>query len=304
MRNNPAFSIVITTYNRVSLVRRAIRSALGQQFKNPEVIVVDDASTDGTAEYIQKEFPEIRYLRQETNRGAGAGRNWGIREATNPWVVILDDDDELLSSALKDIAHQIILSDNANSFPVLQFAHSNGSIPEPYLLIRIEHYLRGILKGDFIPVINRNVFIERGFAYSETLSVGEHLLWWRIAQLYGIPTWSKQVAVIHDDAPIRLTSPVNQIKRAKAYAELQELTLKEFGELLEAQYPSIYQTKCLGAATYWLLAGNRLRAREYASTMLRDKPSVKPAILWVLSFMPYYLIRRTFLAYRQLARGV
>jgi len=86
------FSIVIPTYNRKDLLRRCLAAATNQDYPDYEVIVVDDGSTDGTGEMVQREFPQVRYIRQEPNRGPAAARNRGIEAATGEIVAFTDDD--------------------------------------------------------------------------------------------------------------------------------------------------------------------------------------------------------------------
>ena len=84
------------TYNRRLLVERAIRSVLAQTRRVDEVIVIDDGSTDGTAEALQALFGEqIRYVWQE-NRGVSSARNHGLRIARGRYLTLLDSDDEWL----------------------------------------------------------------------------------------------------------------------------------------------------------------------------------------------------------------
>jgi len=78
------FSIVIPTYNRKDTLRRCLAAATSQDYPDYEVIVVDDASTDGTDEMVRREFPQVRYIRQEPNRGPAAARNRGIEAAGHP----------------------------------------------------------------------------------------------------------------------------------------------------------------------------------------------------------------------------
>ena len=85
-------SVVIPTYNRAAKVVEAVRSVLGQEQVDLEVIVIDDGSTDTTAQALGPWLDRIRYIRKE-NGGVSSARNRGIREATGKWVAFLDSDD-------------------------------------------------------------------------------------------------------------------------------------------------------------------------------------------------------------------
>lgn len=90
----PMVSIIIPCFNYARFLSEAIDSALGQTYEECEVIVVDDGSTDNSAEVAQKYGKSIRYLYQE-NQGHSAARNTGIRMARGEFVVFLDADDVL-----------------------------------------------------------------------------------------------------------------------------------------------------------------------------------------------------------------
>ena len=100
------FSVVIPTYNRAELVLRAVRSALDQA-PQPEIVVVDDGSTDGTAEAVAAlDDPRVLYRTQD-RAGGTAARNTGAAASSGRFVAFLDDDDELLprwSSTLASLA--------------------------------------------------------------------------------------------------------------------------------------------------------------------------------------------------------
>ena len=87
-------SVVIPTYNNGPLVRRAVRSALAQTRPPYEVIVVDDGSTDGTAERLKAEFPDQITYHWQPNGGPSRARNTGVKLSTGDWVAFLDADDE------------------------------------------------------------------------------------------------------------------------------------------------------------------------------------------------------------------
>lgn len=91
----PLVSVVIPTFNRSALLVRAIRSVQQQTYQNLEIIVVDDASSDNTAQAVAAiQDSRIRYVRHASNRGGSAARNTGIREAAGEYIAFLDDDDE------------------------------------------------------------------------------------------------------------------------------------------------------------------------------------------------------------------
>jgi len=97
----PRFSIVITCHNQAQFIAEAISSALSQTFSDKEVIVVDDASTDESAEIVEKFAPDIRLVRLQNNVGAARARNVGAENSTGDYLVFLDGDDLLLPWALE-----------------------------------------------------------------------------------------------------------------------------------------------------------------------------------------------------------
>ncbi len=99
---SPTVSVVVPTYNRAGYVVEAVESVLAQTFRDLEVIVVDDGSTDGTAKALAPYLDRIRYVRQE-NRGLAAARNRGIREATGEFVAFLDSDDRFEPGLLRAV---------------------------------------------------------------------------------------------------------------------------------------------------------------------------------------------------------
>jgi len=99
-QNEPLVSVVIPTYNRCGYLQQAIESVLSQSCGDFEVIVVDDGSTDETAQVIAKFSDErVRYLYQ-SNAGRSAARNWGMGAARGMYLAFLDDDDLYLPHKL------------------------------------------------------------------------------------------------------------------------------------------------------------------------------------------------------------
>lgn len=98
----PTVSVVIPTYNRAELLKRAINSVLRQTFEDFELIVVDDASSDNTPEVVESiKDGRIQYVRLEKNSGGPVARNTGIKKARGRFIALLDDDDEWLPNRLE-----------------------------------------------------------------------------------------------------------------------------------------------------------------------------------------------------------
>lgn len=94
---DPLVTIGITAYNAEDSIAKAIESALLQDWKPIEIVVVDDYSTDGTVASVEAaaaRHDEVRLIRHDRNLGAGAARNTIIREAAGEFIAFFDDDDE------------------------------------------------------------------------------------------------------------------------------------------------------------------------------------------------------------------
>lgn len=99
----PSVSVIVTTYNRANYIKEAIDSVLSQTFRDWELIVVDDGSTDGTSEILHT-FSEldkrICWMRQP-NAGSAASRNAALARARGNYISFLDDDDRWLPEKLE-----------------------------------------------------------------------------------------------------------------------------------------------------------------------------------------------------------
>ncbi len=88
----PKVSVIIPTYNRSHYVGEAIDSVLGQTFKDLEIIIVDDGSTDNTKQVLKNYASRIQYIFQE-KKGRAEARNQGMMAAKGEYITFLDDDD-------------------------------------------------------------------------------------------------------------------------------------------------------------------------------------------------------------------
>lgn len=117
MSDSPFFSVIIPTYNRSTLLCRAIDSVVSQTFPDWEIIIVDDGSTDDTKQKIEGyQLKNLVYIYQE-NKERSAARNRGIEEAKGQYICFLDDDDVFLANHF-EVLHSAI---KKQGFPVAVF---------------------------------------------------------------------------------------------------------------------------------------------------------------------------------------
>lgn len=88
-------SIIMPSYNTASYIAETVQSVLAQTYKNWELIIVDDCSTDDTDEIVKPFLADerIKYFKNEKNSGAAVSRNLALREAKGKWIAFLDSDD-------------------------------------------------------------------------------------------------------------------------------------------------------------------------------------------------------------------
>ncbi len=98
--NNPLVTVNILSFNRKDELRITLTKVFEQDYKNIEVIVVDNASTDGTQEMVKEEFPQVKLIELEENIGI-AGWNKGFEIAKGEYVLVFDDDSYPEESTIK-----------------------------------------------------------------------------------------------------------------------------------------------------------------------------------------------------------
>lgn len=184
-------SVIIPTYNRVSVIQRALDSVFRQTFPPTEVIVIDDGSMDETAAMITTNYPAVRLLSQK-NMGISAARNAGIRMAKADWLALLDSDDEWLADKLQQ--QMQALQEN----PHYLFCHTNETWIRNGLQVKQmkkHHKYGGHIFRHCLPlcvispssaIIHRSVFAKVGL-FDETLPVCEDYdMWLRICARYPV----------------------------------------------------------------------------------------------------------------------
>lgn len=189
----PLVSVIIPTYNRAHLISQSIESVLNQTFKDYEIIVVNDGSTDNTKELLSTRYGEkILYIGKKKNKGLSAARNTGIEASRGKYIAILDDDDEWLPHKLE---MQIDLMHKNQSLGLVYCGYYEvnrySEVIREIKATRRGYVFSNLLCGNCIvpasaALVKREVFFKTGY-FDENLSSCEDWdMWLRVSQSYEV----------------------------------------------------------------------------------------------------------------------
>lgn len=276
--NKPLFSVVIPVYNRKDFITESIASVLNQNFRDWELLVVDDGSTDGTAEVVKSySDPRIRYLYQD-NAERGAARNLGIRNAQGEYIMFLDSDDRFLQDHMTKA--NLILKKN----PGIKLFHLNfrfykqgikGKVNElPAILNR--EFVKGNMIGCAGVVVHRNVAVKFLFNEDRRLAGTEdYELWLRMCAAITFHHFPYVTSLFYDHeersmALQELESLENRIifflDTVSANKDVKTFLNNDFNRFVAYRYSYI--------ALHAAMAGNRKKAIEYLRLMWKSAPAL------------------------------
>jgi glycosyltransferase involved in cell wall biosynthesis len=153
-------SVVIPVFDRREVILAAVDSVAAQTFDDHEVIVVDDGSTDGTADVVQAQRPRVQVLRLPENRGPAAARNAGTAAALGDLVMLLDSDDTLVPEALA--RHVAALDDSPRAVLSCSRLRHEGArktlLPDEPPPEELGALLVQLLEGRFPALLSSTVF--------------------------------------------------------------------------------------------------------------------------------------------------
>jgi glycosyltransferase involved in cell wall biosynthesis len=265
---SPFFSIIIPTYNRASLISKAINSLLAQTYSNWELIVIDDGSKDNTQAVVAAfNDNRINYIYQK-NSERSAARNNGIRNAKGTYICFLDSDDYYLQNRLELLYTYL----KHHNFPVAfhytgMVIDGNGTLStrkekKPGQNI-YDHLAVSVIHSQQV-CIHRSILEQ--FQYDINFHIGEDMeLWLRIAEKYKIHYIDDQftVAVVeHDTRSVNIklyNSFPDRLRMLNAIFKENHPGKNISGKLKHELISDCY----FGTAKYYIYQNNRLAAIKY-----------------------------------------
>jgi glycosyltransferase involved in cell wall biosynthesis len=176
----PRISVIVPTYNRAHLIEKTLLSILNQTHKPNEIIVVDDCSSDQTAEVLAPHIQSgsVRYIRHERNKERAATRNTGMAAATGDLLTFLDSDDLMyprcIEHAVQYAAHFPEFMVFQNQFEIVDgYGKAIYRVPLP----NVGNARKAIAGGNFLACIGlflrREIFTQYRFSEDRRLSGSE-----------------------------------------------------------------------------------------------------------------------------------
>jgi len=235
----PKESVIIPTYNRAYILREAIDSVLSQKYRDFELLVVDDGSTDETKEVVLSYLPHLIYIYQE-HKGASAARNKGIEYARGSCLTFLDSDDRWLPDKLHlqmelmencpeaciCYTEEIWIRKGVRVNPMKKHKKYSGMI--------FEHCLPLCIVSPSSVLITRSLIGEVGVFDEELEACEDYDLWLRISARYPIHLI---------DVPLIIKRGGHDDQLSKKLSGQDRFRIKALVKLLEGDCLSDYQRK-------------------------------------------------------------
>lgn len=276
MKTSPEVSVIIPTYNRATLLPRAIDSVLNQTYRDFELLVIDDGSTDHTPGIIKQYMGKLTYIRQN-HRGVAAARNLGIKSSNGKWIAFLDSDDYWLPKKLERQmefmrAQPDLLISQTDEIWIRKGRHANPMKKhQKYGGYIFEKCLPLCIVSPSAVVINRQLFEKVGL-FDENFPVCEDYdLWLRISLKFPIGFLPEKLIVKtggHSDQLSKkficmdryrvlalekiLNEELTPHQRALVIQEIiKKLTILSKGREKHPHLPNIYKSKLLDYQNLW-----------------------------------------------------
>lgn len=300
------FSIVIPAYNAQAHILRALESIAAQSYGDFEILVVDDGSTDRTAELVSRWSDKRVQLIQQSNAGVSAARNRGIKEAKGTWIAFLDADDRWQPSFLETVASTIRQFSNA----VAIFTNFEDSVSGKRMIGEVgggarllPNYFDFVLKHGqgmwtSASVIRRDVLVKVG-GFPVGVTHGEDLdTWARVA-------WTGQVVYVPDVLAVYHTETEGSatkvpLAQSLRYPEVVK-TYRKWRDAGKIPAPLIRSSEAYAQRQLYAYVGGLLRvgARTDARRVLSREARIsfepwRYALYWLASLLPtkaYNLLR-------------
>lgn len=241
-------SVIIPTYNRAHLLPITLQSVLAQTYTDYEIIVIDDGSTDDTAQVMTK-YPKVKYIKHDRNLGVSEARNTGLKAANGDYIAFIDSDDIMLPDKLEKQIDAIMKANNnvglvyspairvtEISAEIIPKQLKSGNVFNDALKLKWHYFLQSML-------IKHECFKNVG-DFDNRLKVAEDFeMLLRITNIYNVAVTEKPLCIINS-----LDSGISRN---------QTLYIQAFETIIE-KHKSLYDANSLAKSSLYKTIGHLL----------------------------------------------
>jgi glycosyltransferase involved in cell wall biosynthesis len=273
----PLISIIMATFNRACTIERAIDSVINQSYKNIELIIIDDGSTDNTSVVLNKYNNErIRIYLHDYNKGVTAAKNTGLKLIKGEWFTTFDSDDEMVPDAIETMINIPLYFDNeitavtCNCWePISKTFIGHGLTEDCYIFA---NEILPSCRGDFWGITKTSLL--QGDTFNEKLIGTESTLWYRINERANRYYVHKALNIIHIESKDRVSTKKASFE--KEIIHYENLINEELYLKLTKQYrPDDYYCICRKGLLVMLACKNEFVASKYYELLKSFKASIK-----------------------------
>ena len=274
----PLVSIIMATYNRAHTIVRAVDSVMNQTYKNFELIIVDDGSTDNTLEILKKyNDPRIRIFINDTNRGVTAAKNRGFKQIKGEWFGPFDSDDELKPYAIETLMNIPLNLDNKITSVIGNCADAITGELRGIGLTK-DGYINGnevmsYVEGDFFGLIKTSLL--QNDSFNENIRGLESVLWYKINARANKYYTHKVLNIMHTEGNDRVST--SKFKLKKSEAKFEHLIEEDFFLEITSKYkPQSFYKICRNGILIMNATGKRDIADKYYKLFrMKSKMNIK-----------------------------
>ncbi|MFH1837337.1 MAG: glycosyltransferase [Candidatus Omnitrophota bacterium] len=234
--DTPFFSVIIPSYNRERLLRKAIKSVLIQTFSDLELIVIDDGSTDNTSGVISS-YNDTRLISiHQKNMGVSAARNRGIERSTGAFIAFLDSDDRWMPTKLERAKEYIANFPDVSVFHTEEVWYRNGNLLKQLKKHKkpsgsvYKNSLALCCIGISTAVIKKGVFSDIGIFDESLKACEDYDLWLRTANKYEVKLIPEYLTLKDGGRPDQLSARVWGLDRFRIKAMEKMLLSNELND--------------------------------------------------------------------------
>lgn len=309
------FSVVIPLYNNKKYIARSVCSVLKQRYKDFELIIVDDGSTDGgTGELKYIDDPRI-FIFQQKNTGVAAARNKGGELAQGEWIAFLDADDQWLPDHLLELFRLIQECRECEivATQLCEITIDGIEVPSKIANLNISgevNYFKLAQREDRVVhsstvAIKKEIFCETG-GFSPLIIGEDQEMWVRICLKYRLAISSQTTVLYHrhiGSAMYQLGSFNHEkpIEPPAPYYIIEQIKIKKYGLICKLDLKNYVNHKLVIAFKENLYNGNVERAKK-AANKIYTTPKLGYIFFYIMGRMPSFFILSTLIIVKKIRK--